>query len=126
MGRTDPEAVGRTVKWLAMALAATSLACGKHSDDTLRVERSREPGGIRLTLIAKPSVKINAQLKPALELADGTVLRFDTPQITPDSAYFTANPELLLPPGVPARGIIRASVCDSGEAVCRLAKVSLR
>lgn len=114
------------MRWLGAALALATLACGKQPDGTLQVVQTRVPEGIRLTLVAKPSVQINAQLKPALELKDGTILRFDTPHITADSAYFTAAPELLLPRGVAARGKIRASVCDSGEAVCRLATLSLR
>jgi hypothetical protein len=107
-------------------LAMATLACNRKPESTLSVVQTRVPEGIRLTLIARPSVQINAQLKPALELKDGTILRFDTPHITADSAYFTAAPELLLPAGVPAKGKIRASVCDSGEAVCRLATVALR
>jgi hypothetical protein len=86
----------------------------------IRVVQSDVPGGVRLTLIATAGTRINARLKPALELVDETVLRFDTPAVTPDSAYFTSPPELLLPDGVPAEGSIRASVCDAGESVCRL------
>jgi hypothetical protein len=114
------------VRWLLVAAGILGLGCADRSDGTLRVERTRVPEGTRLTLIAKSNVQINARLKPALELKDGTVLRFDTPHITADSAYFTAAPELLLPAGMTARGKIRASVCDSGEAVCRLATVALR
>jgi hypothetical protein len=114
------------MRWLFAALAMGALACGKQPEGPLSVVQTRVPEGIRLTLIAKSSVQINAQLKPALELKDGTILRFDTPHVTADSAYFTASPELLLPTGIPAKGKIRASVCDSGEAVCRLAVVSLR
>lgn len=72
-----------------------------------------------LRLVAAPGARINAQLKPALELANGTVLRFDSPHLTPDSSYFAAAPELVPPAGAPHRGTLRASVCPRGERVCR-------
>lgn len=74
----------------------------------------------RLTLIASHDVRLNARLKPALELAGGTVLRFDSPHLTPDSAYF-AEPPVAVLPGLQKRvhGTLRASVCDSGGTVCR-------
>ena len=126
MGWKTQETAGRKVRLAAVSLLITLMACGEKSDGTLRVEKTRVPEGVRLTLIARPSVQINAQLKPSLELKDGTVLRFDSPHVTTDSAYFTADPQLLLPTGVSAKGKIRASVCDSGQAVCRLATVALR
>lgn len=108
-----------------MALVAV-VACGTSADAPIRVVRQQSPAGVRLTLVANPAVQINAQLKPALELKDGSILRFDAAGISADSAYFTVPPELLLPAGVPARGKIRASVCDSGESVCRLVMIALK
>ena len=75
--------------------------------------------GPPLTLVAAPGVRINARLKPVLELTDGTLLRFDSPRVTPDSAYFTEAPTVMPPAGLPRRGTLRASVCPSGEKVCR-------
>lgn len=109
-----------------LGLTLSLIGCAGDSDQALRVEQSRSPDGMRLTLIAQHSIKINAQLKPSLELKDGTTLRFDTPHLTADSSYFTAPPELVLPAGVPAKGKIRASVCDSGQAYCRLATLTLK
>jgi hypothetical protein len=65
-------------------------------------------------------IKLNARLKPALELTDGSVLRFDAERLTPDSAYF-AEPPVAILPGKHARvrGILRASVCESDAPVCR-------
>ena len=74
--------------------------------------------GPPLTLVAAPGVRISARLKPALELDDGTVLRFDSPSLTPDSAYFAAAPTVAPPQGA-RRGTIRVSVCPSGENLCR-------
>jgi hypothetical protein len=109
----------------AAALVAVTLACGK-ADGPIRVIREETAAGTRLALVATHAAQINAQLKPALELKDGTVFRFDAAGRSPDSAYFTTAPELILPRGIVARGKIRISVCDSGEAVCRLVTIALR
>ena len=97
---------------IALLLLATTVAC-----------RSRPPlvaldAGASLRLVAAPGVRINARLKPALELADATVLRFDSPHLTPDFAYFAATPTAAPPRGA-RRGTLRVSVCPSGETVCR-------
>src|SRR5438552_19087572 len=97
---------------IALLLLATTVAC-----------RGRPPlvaleAGPPLRLVVAPGVRINARLKPALELGDGTVLRFDSPRVTPDSAYFAAAPPAA-PPGGARRGPLRVSGCPSGEALCR-------
>jgi hypothetical protein len=86
------------------------------------------PAGVdtRVTVTAAPGLKINARLKPALEMADGRVLRFDSPELTPDSAYFTAPPSVLLSgrhDHVP--GTLHASICAVNEQVCRSVTVRL-
>ncbi len=89
---------------------------------TPAIQLRAEPGadGTRLTLVAEPGARINARLKPALELADGTVLRFDSPHLTPDSAYFADAPTARAPTGATLkRAILRASVCPAGAQVCR-------
>ena len=61
------------------------LACSSVGDRTvppLQVSHSVEGDGTRLALVASPGIRINARLKPALELADGTILRFDSPRLT--------------------------------------------
>src|SRR5437016_12195800 len=72
--------------------------------------------GPPLRLVAAPGVRINARLKPALELDGGTVLRFDSPHLTPDSAYFAAAPTAA-PPGGARRGTPRASICPSRQGI---------
>jgi hypothetical protein len=74
--------------------------------------------GPPLRLEPAPGVRINARLKPALELAGGRVLHFDSPLLTSDSAYFTAPPTAAAPPGERA-GTLRVSVCPAGERICR-------
>lgn len=86
----------------------------------VRLRAESVAGGVRLTLVAVPGVRINARAKPALELADGTVLRFDSPHLTPDSAYFADAPQVLAPPGTRLEhATLRASICPAGEKYCR-------
>ena len=80
--------------------------------------------GPPLRLLAAPGVRINARLKPALELDDGTVLRFDSPLLTPDSAYYAAPPTAASPAGA-HRGTLRASVCQPGEGICRSVRLAV-
>ena len=82
-----------------------------------------EPGP-PLRLVAAPGVRINARLKPALELDDGTVLRFDSPRLTADSAYFAAAPTAATP-GAARRGTLRVSICPSGEGICRSLEIAV-
>jgi hypothetical protein len=106
--------------WLAAAFALAVLACGgERPAAPFRVTTAAAGADTRLTLIAEPGYKVNARLAPALELPDGTVLRFDAAR-TADSAYF-AEPAQALLAGRHARvhGTLRASVCRQDELVCR-------
>lgn len=75
----------------------------------------------RLVLAGAPGARINARLRPALERADGTVLRFDPPAADDDSSYYSEAPELTLEGD--AAGTVVASVCPTGEKVCRKVEV---
>ena len=89
-------------------------------EPTVRVRAEPVAGGVRLTLEPEAGARINARAKPALELADGSVLRFDSPHLTPDSAYFAEPPTALAPRGANLKhGTLRASICPSGERYCR-------
>ena len=87
-----------------------------------------EPAGAetRLLLIPAPGWKINARLKPALEISGGDVVRFDAVGLTADSAYFADFPSATITgrPGV-ISGTLRASVCAEGEKVCRAVKMEV-
>jgi hypothetical protein len=86
----------------------------------LRLETAPAGADTRLTLIPASHIKLNAQVKPALELGDGTVLRFDSAELTADSAYFTAPPTATLSGRHDrVRGTLRASVCENDAPVCR-------
>jgi hypothetical protein len=102
----------RMVRLLVAALGAA--ACGGRPP-LLALE-----AGPPLRLVAAPGVRINARLKPALELDDGTVVRFDSPHLTSDSAYFAAAPTVAAPVSGSRHGTLRLSVCPSGAKICRL------
>jgi hypothetical protein len=104
---------------MAVALVLACTAVGDRSVAPLQVSHSLEGGGTRLTLVASPGIRINARLKPALELADGTILRFDSPRLTADSAYFAEPPSTLVRGArKDVHGRLRASICGD-DAVCR-------
>jgi hypothetical protein len=107
-----------------MTLVAIGLAAGCARPPVesvpLRITTAAAGPDTRVTLHAGPHLKINARLAPALELGDGTVLRFRSGGLTPDSAYYAEPPSAVLP-GRHARvhGMLRASVCRDDEQVCR-------
>jgi hypothetical protein len=116
--------IRRPARFLPLVFLLAGILSCREPSGLLRVVAQTEPGGVHLTLLAAPGAKINARLKPALERPDGSVLRFDSPAVTPDSSYFIDPPELLL--AGPARGIVRASVCAAGATVCRMVAVRYR
>lgn len=117
-----------TCSGVLLTVLGLLLACGRSpgGPPPLGLETSRSERDTRLTLVARAGLKISARLAPALELTDGTLLRFSSPALTPDSAYFAEPPTAIL--GGPPRqvhGKLRASVCDAGASVCRSVVVDL-
>ena len=105
---------------VAVALVGSGCRPGSEPAPVLRVVSEYSAGTTTLTLVAAAGIRINARVKPALELPDGTVLRFDSPHQTPDSSYFTRPPTSSLPgEHRRAEGTLRASVCEADELVCR-------
>jgi hypothetical protein len=110
---------------LALRLSAGACQGAPSARAALRLETTPIGADTRVTLVAAPDLKVSARLKPALELPDGAVLRFDAPELTPDSAYFAVpSTTLLRGRHSHVRGTLRASVCGMTELVCR--SVSLR
>jgi hypothetical protein len=94
----------------------------------VHVEAVALAGGTRLTLVPAFGVRISARLAPALALAAGDTVRFGDAPVTEDGDYFTAPPSATLPRPLGPRGtngVLRASVCDVGERVCRPVTVPL-
>jgi hypothetical protein len=111
-----------------LAVVLCSMACSKESraGQPLHIEIARAGQDTRLTLMPAADLKLNARLKPALELRDGTLLRFDSPHLTPDSAYFADPPTAKLRGHhETVRGTLHASVCGVNEAVCRSITIEL-
>jgi len=118
--------IGVTAWVAATVVFAGSCATPPKPAGVLRLQTTLVGPNTRLTLLAAAGVKVNARLKPALELSDGRVLRFDSPRLTPDSAYFAESPSALAPGRhTQVHGTLRASVCDEGAAVCRTVVLGL-
>jgi hypothetical protein len=120
-----------TAAALRMTLVAAigiASACSRPPVESGPLQVTTAPSGpdTRLTLHAGPHLKINARLAPALELGDGTVLRFRASLLTADSAYYAEPPSAVLP-GRHAQmhGTLRASVCRDDEQVCRAVRVQI-
>ena len=132
MEPADARAAGRvtTASLIALAGMALLLSAGAchgvpSAAPALRLESTPADADTRLTLVAAPDLKVSARLKPALELPDGALLRFDASALTADSAYFAVPATTLLRGRHPhVRGMLRASVCGVTELVCH--SVSLR
>ena len=93
------------------------------AEQVASVEVQVIPVGDSVVVRAVPAAatKINARLVPQLELASGRTERLASSSVTPDSAYFAAPPEVIIPASTSLRGAhLRASVCDSGAEVCRV------
>lgn len=117
---------GRELVTLGLLSLLVGCAPRPKPAGALDLETTRVGADTRLTLLPAPGLRLNARLKPALELSDGRVLRFDSPHLTPDSAYF-AEPPSVLAPGIHSQlhGKLRASVCDVGETLCRSIVIDL-
>ena len=115
--------------WLVLgALAGCARAQPEAAaDGPLVVHLSPAGDSVRVVLLAAPGWKINARLKPVVEVVDGRRLQLDARRLTPDSAYFAEPPSVVAggrPGGI--RGTLRASVCSAGETVCRVVTVEVR
>lgn len=102
------------------------LACAAPPPDPqpVTLEGVTGPSGSTLHLIAAPGVRVNARLKPALELNDGRNIRFDARNLTPDGAYFAEPPHADVPGAQAAvLGTLRVSVCPAGAAYCQTIEV---
>jgi hypothetical protein len=111
-------------------LAAVALPCSsvraQTTEHPLAVRIDAGDSSTRLILVAAPGWKINARLKPALELPGGDIIRFDAPLLTPDSAYFAEPPSARLAGRTTSiHGTLKASACAARERVCRLVTLRL-
>jgi len=110
------------VMWGLLVLAA----CGTAAESPISVETTPVSDGTRLTIIPREGYRISARAAPAFELADGSVMLFDAPGRTPQSAYFDSLPRLQTSrPRDDLHGIVRASVCETTNDYCRVVEVEM-
>lgn len=113
---------------LALALVlAFATGCGPRPPAPI-VQLALERSGtdLLLRLDPAPGARINARVKPTLELSDGPRITFDAGLLTTDSAYFAEPPTARLAlPGRRLRGTLRASVCPAGLAVCEAVTIPI-
>ena len=106
-----------------VALAALVSACAIRpagEPAAVRLVATAIASGFRLTLLPAPGARINARLKPVLELDGGQRLQFDAASITADSAYFAVPPTAeLRSRRARLQGVLRVGVCPAGLNVCR-------
>lgn len=69
-------------------------------------------------LNAARGVRINARLRPALELYDGTVITFTGEESASDSGYFAGSPRAPIGDTRARTATLRASVCPAAQRVC--------
>jgi len=109
----------------AVSLFAACLflgACASTDPESEPVSLIVTHGGERygLRLVAAGGVRINARLKPVLELGDGAIVRLDSRSITPDSAYFAEPPVASIAvSGQRLTGTLRVSVCVENASYCQ-------
>ncbi len=126
----------QTIHLLAVSLsiagagvfALAALGCHEPAPEPpppLMLETTSVDGRTQLKLVAAPGVRINARLTPALELADGRVIRFESPSLSPDSSYFETPPTAELSDlAVDIRGTLRASICDEAADFCQTVEIA--
>ncbi len=92
--------------------------------EPVALEAVNGPSGFTLRLNASPGVRINARLKPALELRDGRNIRFDASALTPDSAYFSEPPRAEVSGARESvAGRLRVSVCPAAASYCQTVEI---
>ena len=108
---------GRLLVW-TVAVAGCSAPRDESRPVTVAVVTT--PSGFGFQLNASSGVKINARLKPTLELAGGGIIAFHASRLTADSAYFVDPPRADLH-GTPRRvaGTLRVSVCHAAASICQ-------
>jgi len=116
----------RRLAFPTVVLVALGCDHTQNPPPPLRLQVERSGDNTRLALVAAPGVLISARLRPALELPNGAVLRFDGAWRSPDSAYFAGPPTAVLAGRRDAvSGTVHASICLESERVCRSVSLKL-
>jgi hypothetical protein len=88
-------------------------------DDALQLSSRRTGSAVVLELTPRHGARLNALAGPALELADGRVVRWTGARSDSTSDYFNygASASIADAPR-PLRGVLRAVVCPPAARVC--------
>jgi hypothetical protein len=65
-----------------------------------------------------PGVRINARVRPTLELQDGSLIHFTGEERLSDSGYFSGIPAAAIGTTLERTALLRASVCPVAERIC--------
>ncbi len=110
----------RRWRWVLVAAIAVGGCRPGDADLPVRLLVREDAAGATLRLIPRHGVKINARLAPVLVAENGRLSRFTAGELTPDSAYFATPPTARIDHSPQMmRGMLRVSVCNDGEQVCR-------
>ena len=102
--------------WLGMVVALAACTRRPAPEAMVRLEVA----GDHLTLNPTAGARINAKVKPTLELAEGTLIFFDQGAVDADGNYFTESPRAdFRPTGKTLKGTLRVGVCPAGMSVCQ-------
>ncbi len=103
---------------LVVALASSAACASTRETQLFAVTATRASDTASLVITPAAGVRLSAALPPAFESSQG-VVRF-TGRVDPaDSLYFAAGVTAPCPARGVLRGVVRASLCASGEGVCR-------
>ncbi len=81
---------------------------------------------VLLRVVVEAGAQLNALAPPELELVSGERLRFTSPTVTDDSAYFVGAVQASAArSALPMRGVLRTSFCRATEKLCRTAARAL-
>lgn len=102
--------------WVGITIAASACSRPLNQGAPVRLEVGVEG----LSLHPAIGVRINAKVKPTLELTDGGRITFDQGAVDADSAYFAEPPRAAFhPTGGSVSGTLRVGVCPAGMSVCQ-------
>ncbi|MEO8449980.1 MAG: hypothetical protein ABI647_09330 [Gemmatimonadota bacterium] len=106
--------------WLLLLVCVACAHPPATRAELVSLHNRRVGEGQELWLQPAAGARINARLKPVIELDSGGRVEFSAAGITEDSAYFTEPPRAHLGPAARSvKGILRVGVCPAGLNVCQ-------
>jgi|GEM_PF-2954169 len=111
--------LARAISLMLVVIVPSSCNAPRGEPQPVALEVIGTSSAISLQLNASPGVRINARLKPTLELEKGRNITFDAARLTPDSAYFAEAPRAEVAGRLERiSGTLRVSVCEDAASYC--------